>query len=680
MVIVLKKEIDERRKDEVRSFLEAKGFRVNEIRGEEDTIFGAVGKLSIDPREVEILSGVERVIPISKPYKMASREFKKDNTLVEVTNNRGQTIRIGGSRFISIAGPCAVEHKEQMFDVARRVAAAGAVMLRGGAFKPRTSPYAFQGLGAEGIKILKEAGNAFGLPIVTEIVSADHIPDMIDYVDVYQIGARNMQNFELLKKVGALGKPVILKRGLSATIEEWLMAAEYLLSSGTDDVILCERGIRTYEKATRNTLDLSAIPVLKSLTHLPVIVDPSHAVGIRDKVPPMALAAAAAGADGIIVEVHCTPDTALSDGAQSLYPEQFEKLMRDIDVLAPLTGKETVRIRPAAADTDAGKNANRQENKAFDSLCCAFAGSRGAYAEQAARLYFDGALETLPCSNFRDVFRTVSEGRASCAIIPIENSLAGSVYENYDNLIRFSDISIAGSIKMRIEHALIACEGASLDTVKTVYSHPQALAQCSDFLALHPEWEQVECPSTSYAASSVAKKNDIHCAAIASQHAALCFKGGVKPEVLKTGIENNPRNYTRFLIIALNERPEQPSAQPLAGCTFVRRLAEQNRGALTASFAFVAKNESGALRRCLSVFEELHVNLTRLESRPVQGQPWRYMFYTDAELPDSFSASDGTGVSASAEDAAYLLVGQAVEGLKAACDEVHLLGIYTEVN
>ena len=224
--------------------------------------------------------------------------------------------------------------------VAERVAAAGAVMLRGGAFKPRTSPYAFQGLGEEGVKILRQAGDAFGLPISTEIVSAEHIPIMRDYVDVLQIGARNMQNFELLKKVGALGKPVILKRGLSATIEEWLMAAEYLLASGTDNVILCERGIRTYEKATRNTLDLSAIPVVRSLTHLPVIVDPSHGVGIRDKVPPMGLAAVVAGADGIIVEVHCNPEKALSDGAQTLYPEQFEKLMRDIDVLAPVVGKE----------------------------------------------------------------------------------------------------------------------------------------------------------------------------------------------------------------------------------------------------------------------------------------------------------------------------------------------------
>ena len=242
MVIVLEKNIRDEDKQRIRVFLEKNSLRVNEIAGDEETIIGAVGKVGIDPREVEILPGVQRVIPISKPYKMASREFKRDNTVVNV---RG--VKIGGNRVTVIAGPCAVESREQIMESAARVAESGAVMLRGGAYKPRTSPYAFQGLGEEGVKYLREAGDAWGLPVVTEIVSSDAIPAMRDYVDVYQIGARNMQNFELLKKVGALGKPVILKRGLSATIEEWLMAAEYLLSSGTEDVILCERGIRTYE-------------------------------------------------------------------------------------------------------------------------------------------------------------------------------------------------------------------------------------------------------------------------------------------------------------------------------------------------------------------------------------------------------------------------------------------------
>ena len=351
MVIVLKKDISDLDKNHIIEFLTEKKFRINEIAGEEETILGAVGKLSIDPREVEILSGVACVIPISKPYKMASREFKKDDTVVQIPNNRGQIIKVGGLRVSVIAGPCAVESREQIMAAAKAVSSSGAVMLRGGAYKPRTSPYAFQGMGEEGLKILKEAGDLYGMPVVTECVSADHLPAMKKFgIDVIQIGARNMQNFELLKKVGATNIPVILKRGISATIEEWLMAAEYLLSSGSENVILCERGIRTYEKATRNTLDLSAIPVLRSLTHLPIIVDPSHALGIRDKIPPMGLAGIAAGADGLIVEVHCCPEKAFSDGAQSLYPEQFEKMMRDIQVLAPVVGKEVSRLQSNRVD------------------------------------------------------------------------------------------------------------------------------------------------------------------------------------------------------------------------------------------------------------------------------------------------------------------------------------------
>ena len=341
MVIVLKKDITSNEKDNIKKILQSRKFKLNEVKGEESTILAAVGKLAMDVREVEVLPGVSKVIPISKPYKMASREFQPENTIVEIPNNRGQIIRVGGSRLISIAGPCAVESRQQMLDAAEAVAASGAVMLRGGAYKPRTSPYSFQGLGEEGLKYLKEAGDKFGLPIVTEIVASEYIPVMKDYVDVYQVGARNMQNFELLKRLGALGKPVILKRGLSATIEEWLMSAEYLLSSGTDKVILCERGIRTYEKATRNTLDLSAIPVLRSMTHLPIIVDPSHALGVRDKIPPMALAGVAAGADGVMIEMHNKPELALCDGAQSLYPHQLEELLKQIKLIADVCAKST---------------------------------------------------------------------------------------------------------------------------------------------------------------------------------------------------------------------------------------------------------------------------------------------------------------------------------------------------
>ena len=339
MVIVLKKNISEEDKNNIKKILTDKEFKLNEVIGDEDTILAAVGRMSMDIREVELLRGVSKVIPISKPYKMASREFKPEDSIIEIPNNRGQVIRVGGQRLIAIAGPCAVESREQIDRIASSVASSGVVLLCGGTFKPRSSPYSFQGLGLEGLRYLREAGDKYGLPIVTEIPSPELIPLINGYTDVFQIGSRNMQDFDLLKKVGATAKPVILKRGYTATLEEFLMSAEYLLASGTDSVILCERGIRTFEHATRNTLDLSAIPILRSLTHLPIIVDPGPAVANRDRIPPMALSAVAAGADGIMLDVHDDPGKALVGGAQSLLPSQVDKIMHDIEALAPVLGK-----------------------------------------------------------------------------------------------------------------------------------------------------------------------------------------------------------------------------------------------------------------------------------------------------------------------------------------------------
>lgn len=650
MVIVLEKNIRDDDKLRIRTFLEKNSLRVNEIQGEEETIFGAVGKLGIDPREVEILPGVQRVIPISKPYKMASREFKHEDSIVNV-----QGVKIGGSRVSVIAGPCAVENREQMMESAARVAQSGAVMLRGGAYKPRTSPYAFQGMGADGVRLLKEAGEAYGLPIVTEIVSYEHIPEMKDFVDVYQIGARNMQNFELLKKVGALGKPVILKRGLSATIEEWLMAAEYLLASGTEDVVLCERGIRTYEKATRNTLDLSAIPILRSLTHLPIIVDPSHAVGIRDKVAPMALAAIAAGADGLIVEVHPTPDKAMSDGAQSLYPEQFEKMMRDIEVLAPVVGRSVSR-RLTAPEKKISvltslDSACTLSSVRGTSLVCAYSGGRGAYAEQAIYRYFDDSVKTLSESHFAGAINAVLEGRARLAMLPIENSLAGSVYENYDNLSRYEDIEIVGEVTLRIEHSLLAIKGAKLDSITTVYSHPQGFAQCEEFLSLHPNWKHIETESTSGASDLVAKAQDPSKAAIASDITAPLYH----LEILKKAIETNPRNYTRFIIVArigdfVCETPNR------------------------ASIIFTTANEPGALYHVLGLLSKNGLNLTKLESRPILGEPWRYRFYANVALPEGVSSSVVSGLSIKTA----LNELQKISNEKGILQGVRILGLYNE--
>ncbi len=325
MVVILKDGTSESNLVDIVEYLDAYNVSVSVTKGEHTTILGLVGDTtSVDQDAVLSFPFVEDVKRIQEPYKAANKKFHPEPTVVDVNG-----IKIGGGNFQVIAGPCSVESEEQMVEVAKAVQKSGATMMRGGAFKPRTSPYAFQGLRAEGIELLLKAKKATGMPIVTEIMSAAHLP-FFDHVDVIQVGARNMQNFELLKVLGKQDKPVLLKRGLANTIEEWLMSAEYIMAGGNKNVILCERGIRTFETATRNTLDLSAIPVLKEKTHLPVIVDPSHATGVVQYVEPLSIAAVAAGADGLIIEVHNNPAKALCDGPQSLTPEQFDNTMKKI--------------------------------------------------------------------------------------------------------------------------------------------------------------------------------------------------------------------------------------------------------------------------------------------------------------------------------------------------------------
>jgi 3-deoxy-7-phosphoheptulonate synthase len=287
-----------------------------------------------DPRIFEVLPGVVRVVRLSAPYKLASRLFKPEDTVVQLGG-----VAIGGKDVVLMAGPCTIESREQVEAIAPLVKAAGARILRGGAFKPRTSPYSFQGMGEEGLRYIRNAADKHGLLVVSEVMDRTQIPMMLRYVDILQVGARNMQNFDLLKDLGRVSKPVLLKRGMSATLEELLLSAEYIIAGGNRDVILCERGIRTFERATRNTLDIAAIPMLKTMSHLPVVVDPSHALGIRDKVPPAARAAVAAGADGLLIEVHNQPEKALCDGAQSLLPEQIQALSRDLDAIAHVIGR-----------------------------------------------------------------------------------------------------------------------------------------------------------------------------------------------------------------------------------------------------------------------------------------------------------------------------------------------------
>jgi len=336
MVVVMQEGAAEAQIQSAINKLMEMGFDIHRSTGARQTVLGAVGAIvDFDTRDIELLEGVAEVVRISAPYKLASRHFRPEGSVVQL----GKGVAVGGEQIIMMAGPCSVESPEQIETVAALVAKHGARVLRGGAFKPRTSPYSFQGLGLKGLEMLRTAADAHGLLLVSEVMDLTQIPMIIEYVDVLQVGARNMQNYNLLKEIGKVSKPVLLKRGISATLEELLLSAEYIMMGGNYNVVLCERGIRTFESYTRNTLDISAIPVIKKLSHLPIIVDPSHGTGRRDKVPPMARAAVAAGADGLLIEVHNDPEKALSDGAQSLYPAQFEQLIKELRMIAPAVGR-----------------------------------------------------------------------------------------------------------------------------------------------------------------------------------------------------------------------------------------------------------------------------------------------------------------------------------------------------
>jgi 3-deoxy-7-phosphoheptulonate synthase len=337
MIVAMQDSATEEQIQQVIEHLVRMGFSVHRTTGAVQTVLAAVGaRIDFDTRNLMVLSGVQEVHRISAPYKLAGRSFRPQGTVVEFANG----LKIGGNEVVVMAGPCSVESREQLFTVAEQVAKAGARVLRGGAFKPRSSPYTFQGMGLAGLKLLREAGDRFGMLLISEVMEISQIEMMVPYVDILQVGARNMQNFNLLRELGKIKKPVLLKRGIAATLEELLLSAEYIMSGGNYDVILCERGIRTFETYTRNTLDISAIPIIKKLSHLPMTSDPSHGTGLRDKVAPMARASVAAGADALLIEVHHDPDKALSDGAQSLFPDQFSKLMDELRAIAPVVGRK----------------------------------------------------------------------------------------------------------------------------------------------------------------------------------------------------------------------------------------------------------------------------------------------------------------------------------------------------
>ncbi|CAN5762441.1 3-deoxy-7-phosphoheptulonate synthase [soil metagenome] len=342
MVIVMQERATGEQVERVIAQLVEMGFDVHRSTGALRTVIGAVGGKSADPRLIELLDGVHEVLRITEPYKLASRSFRPENTIITIGD-----VRIGGDEVIVMAGPCSAENPEQVEAAAAAVKRAGAKILRGGAYKPRSSPYSFQGLGEDGLRMLRGAADRQNLKLITEVMDISQLATIEQYADILQVGARNMQNFTLLRELGKSKLPVMLKRGISATIEEWLLSAEYILAGGNTNVMLCERGIRTFESYTRNTLDISAIPVVQQLSHLPIIVDPSHGTGRRDKVTSMARAAVAANADGLIIEVHCDPDHAMSDGAQSMFPAQFDRLMAELRIIAPAIGR-SICLEPVA--------------------------------------------------------------------------------------------------------------------------------------------------------------------------------------------------------------------------------------------------------------------------------------------------------------------------------------------
>ncbi|MCP3941476.1 MAG: 3-deoxy-7-phosphoheptulonate synthase [Desulfobacteraceae bacterium] len=594
MILVLDSKITKDQKTRIRSLLSDDGCITREIIDAGQNLIGIIAKNKKTAADYKKMEGVVDVRSIKTSHKLVSRDFKSEDSMVKIGN-----VMVGGDRIVVIAGPCAVESYSQAMTIAKEVKRYGAVLFRGGAYKPRSSPYSFQGMEEEGLKILAAVREETGLGVVTEMTSPSQAALMEKYVDVVQIGARNMQNFELLKCVGKMSKPVVLKRGLASTIQEWLMSAEYIVAGGNDNVILCERGIRTFEPYTRNTLDLSAIPVLKQLTHLPILIDPSHATGIREKVSPMARAAVAAGADALMIEVHNDPDNALSDGPQSLYPEQFGELTRDLYVIAPVVGKQIDFDYLKKSEVISLLNGGGIKTAAF-------MGENGDYSHKASLSYFGDDLTSIPMKSYRDIFNACESGRAEYGVIPVENSLTGSIHENFD-LLQEYDLKIIGEVTIRIKHALIAHKSATKNDIKTILAYPSAFAQCRNFLDQFAGEEPLAIKATSGAVRQIKKSGDITQAAIGSAMAADIFE----MKVIEDSIEDNPRNFTRFAIIA--------------------KEYKGNKKVGKTSLVFSTGNKPGALFEVMKIFSRYHINLVKLESRPILGKPWEYMFYADIE-------------------------------------------------
>ncbi|MEN3202105.1 MAG: 3-deoxy-7-phosphoheptulonate synthase [Atribacterota bacterium] len=596
MIVLCRRLLEKSEKQDLAEEFKSRGYLVHFVDFDEEKT-AIVSERSFPVSEIFPSSLVERIIDLETSFQLAHRVVHPQGTIVRVGD-----VEIGGETIVVIAGPCAVESREQLFRTAEAVQRFGGHILRGGAFKPRTSPYSFQGLGIEGLEILAEARERFGLPVVTEATSPENAELVAAYADMIQVGARNMQNFELLKKAGMLRKPVLLKRGMSATIEDFLLAAEYILSLGNFQVVLCERGIRTIERLTRNTLDLTAIPLIKELSHLPIIVDPSHGTGLREKVIPMAKAALACGADGIMVEVHPEPERALSDGPQSLRIEQFRKLMRDLEVVSVLVGRE-LRKKDILAEEFRG---SYSVSLGSIQIRVAFLGEQGSFSSQVARRSFGESVEFVSCQNFREIFERVSRGEVTHGVLPIENTITGSIHHNFDLLLEFPETFIVGERFIRVSQHLGLYPGTKREELQVLFAHPQGFAQCGKFLESLKNVRVINVGNTEEAARRVAEFG--RGSGCISSEEAIAKYGLEKAE---EDIEDNPRNFTRFIVVSRYFEP----------------LPEHDK----VSCVFALRNYPGALYEALGVFARRGVNLLKLESRPFVGRPWEYLFYVDWE-------------------------------------------------
>lgn len=552
-----------------------------------------------NPRELAAIDGVEEPLIISEPYKLVSREVKSSDTLVSIG-----PIQVGGQGISVIAGPAVVESREQILDCAALVAESGAVMLRSTTTALQNYSKTDQSLALKQLHFLREAGDRYSLPVVWQTTSTKHIDAVTELADVIQITADDLGDSSFLQAVSSTGKPVILNRGAEDSVHNLLMSAEHLLSHGAYAVIICEQGIGTLETTPHNFLDLSAVPSVQKLSHVPIVVDPSLATLECSNVPPMALAALAAGAHGLIIEVQPDRDHAEPDRLQALHPAQFEKLMSDINALADVLSKEVTRLplRTAATVTEL------LPVTAGEIPEVAFQGEMGANSEIAIRRFLEPA-KPVPCREFKDVFQAVLSGACRYGAIPIENSLTGSIHQNFELLLQFPDLTIIADRNIRIVHNLIGRPGTKIGDISRVFSHPQGLAQCERYLNEHANWEKIPFYDTAGAVAHLAREGLMSDATIASDEAAQTYH----MQVLQKGIEDNPQNYTRFFLIATTDHPSLTSADK-------------------ASLVFSTPDRPGALSECLEAFAAHDLNMTKLESRPIPGRPWEYRFYVDVAL------------------------------------------------